>query len=110
MRMTIAQKRWAEVEKLARIKNPEPTEADIREASRNMNSLYRLIGLSERNVYLSNTERTANLRSTAESEDREYRWSRRLAKTFRDTYGLDLMWPGIYPVFRNHEISFYYYE
>lgn len=109
-RMTIAQKRWIEVNKLAKLKNAEPTEEDIREASRNMNSLYRLVGLSERNMYLSNDERTANLKSTARSEDREYRWMRRLEKTFKETYGLKLVFPGLYPTFEHREIELYFYD
>jgi len=89
--------REAEVLKLARFKNAEPTAEDIAEARRNMNSFYRLCGLAERNLYLSNDERTANRRSTAESEAKEERWYARLDKVFSDVYGLRLVYCGYMP-------------
>lgn len=96
-RMTIAQLRAREVDRLVLFKTKHPTEADYEEARRNMNSFYRLCGLSETNLYLSNNERSANSRYTKESEAREHRWFKRLDKTFKDTYGLRLVYCGYAP-------------
>jgi hypothetical protein len=96
-RMTIAQLRAREVDKLVLFKTKHPTEADYKEARRNMNSFYRLCGLSETNLYLSNSERSANSRYTKESEARECRWYKRLDKTFKATYGLRLVYCGYTP-------------
>lgn len=89
-KMTIAQLREREVERLARYKTSEPTEADIAEAKSIMNSFYRLCGLADRNLYLANEEWSCNLASTKESEDREYRWYKRLNEQFKANYGLEL--------------------
>jgi hypothetical protein len=94
---TIAQLREREVKKLASFKNPDPTEEDIQEARKNMNSYYRLCGLSETNLYLSNDERTCNSTYTKKSEDRETKWHKRLDKVFKDTYGLRLVYCGYFP-------------
>lgn len=96
-KMTIAQMREREVEKLATIGNTNPTEQDIREAQRLMNSFYRLCGLCETNLYLSNNERTANTRRTAESEARQDKWFERLNKEFNELYGLQLYYCGFCP-------------
>lgn len=96
-RMTIAQLRAREVDRLVLFKTKHPTEGDYEEARRNMNSFYRLCGLSETNLYLSNNERSANSRYTKESEAREDRWFKRLDKTFKDTYGLRLVYCGYAP-------------
>lgn len=95
--MTIAQLREREVGRLVLFKTTNPTKEDYKEARRNMNSFYRLCGLSERNLYLSNDERTANKLYTKESEARESKWHKRLDKTFKDTYGLRLVYCGYTP-------------
>lgn len=94
---TIAERREREIPRLVAFKTENPTEEDFREARRLMNSFYRLCGLSERNLYLSNEERTCNLASTQRSEDREMRWHERLDKAFHDTYGLNLVYCGYMP-------------
>ena len=96
-KLTIAQLREREVERLARFKNPEPTEEDIKEARRNMNSFYRLCGLCETNLYHANDERTCNTTWHRRSEERESAWHARLNKTFEDTYGLRLVYCGYMP-------------
>ena len=97
MKLSIAQKRHIEVVRLASLKNPCPVPSDIAEAQRLMNSFYRLCGLAERNLYLSNDERTCNTRYCKESEEREYSWWKRLDKTFNDLYGLRLVYCGYQP-------------
>lgn len=113
-KMTIAQSREREVFHLATFKTENPTAADIAEARRNMNSYYRLCGLAERNLYLANNERTCNRRSTAESEERESKWHKRLDRVFRETYGLHLQYFGYFPSIVDgnnyHKISTYFYE
>ena len=95
--MGVAENRRKEVVRLAKMKNPEPSEDDVVEASKMMNSYYRLVHLFERNLLLSNCEATCNRRSTLESEARENRWYLRLDKQFQDTYGLRLAYFGYYP-------------
>ena len=90
--MTIAQMRYAQVEKLANMGN-----GDIEKAQRLMNSFYRLCGLCEKNLYLANDARTANRKSTAESEEREERWYKRLSKEFEEFAGLRLYYSGYAP-------------
>ena len=96
-RLTVAQLREREVKRLAAFKNPEPTDEDIQEARRNMNSFYRLCGLSERNLYLQNDERSHSTRYAKECEEREDKWHKRLDKVFNDTYGLRLVYCGYAP-------------
>lgn len=96
-KMTIAQMREKEIEKLARMENENYTEEEYRTAQRLMNSFYRLCGLCETNLYLSNNERTANTRRTAESEDREAKWFTRLNKEFNERYDLQLFYSGFCP-------------
>lgn len=96
-KMTIAQMREKEVIKLATLENAEPTEQNIRTAQRLMNSFYRLCGLCETNLYLSNNGRTATTRRTAESEAREDKWFARLNKEFNNRYGLQLYYCGFCP-------------
>lgn len=97
MRMTIAQMREKEINRLVAFKTETPTESDFAEARRLMNSFYRLCGLSETNLYLANDERTCNSRYTQESEAREDKWYRRLGKQFKEIYGLDLFYTGYAP-------------
>lgn len=94
---TIAERRKREIPRLVAFKTSTPTDADFAEARTLMNSFYRLCGLSERNLYLANEERTCNLASTKRSEEKEDKWHRRLDKAFRDTYGLRLVYVGYAP-------------
>ena len=110
MRMTIAQLRERELDRLLKFKTETPTEDDRREARRNMNSFYRLCGLAERNLYLANEERTCNLRSTAQSEEREMAWHKRLDKIFADTYGLHLVYCGYMPSIGTRDEHGAFYE
>lgn len=97
MKKTIAELRYEQVNKLATFKNPDPTREDINAASTHMNSFYRLCGLAEKNLYLTNDEKTANKASTAYSEKREQTWFERLNKTFQENYGLCLTYCGYLP-------------
>lgn len=94
---TVAECRAMEIQKLVSFKTDHPTQADIDEARRLMNSFYRLCGLAERNLYLSNNEHTANLKRTADSEERECEWHRRLDQEFNRLYGLRLVYCGYMP-------------
>lgn len=98
-KLTIAQLRERAVEKLATYKNPNPTWEDLEEAKRNMNSLYRLNSLATRNLYLLNDEHTCNLWSTKKSEEREYKWGKRLDCIFYETYGLKIVSTSGYSYF-----------
>ena len=94
---TIAERREREIPRLVAFKTENPTAADFEEARRLMNSFYRLCGLSERNLYLTNDARTCNLKSTHASEEKESAWWKRLNKAFHDTYGLNLVYCGYMP-------------
>lgn len=96
-KMTIAQLRERELNKLVELKTDDPTEEDYDEARRNMNSYYRLCGLCERNLYMQNDERWCNTRRAAEEEQREEKWYKRLNKTFKETYGVVLAYSGYFP-------------
>lgn len=96
-RMTIAQLREREIDRLVSFKTDSPTDADYEEARRNMNSFYRLCGLADRNLYLQNDERRYNTRYAREQEAKEDRWYKRLNKAFMETYGLKLMYFGHIP-------------
>lgn len=100
-KMTIAQMRERDTEKLAEMTG------DLGRAKYLFNSYYRLCALSERNLYLSNTEATCNRASTRISEEREARWYYRLRKEFRK-HGLDLHYYGYFPsiVYPDHRIAF----
>lgn len=96
-KMTIAQLREKEIDRLVSYRTNEPTENDYNEARRLMTSFYRLCGLAERNLYLANDERTCNRKSTKESEEREERWYKRLCKEFNSFCGLTLFYAGFAP-------------
>lgn len=96
-KMTIAQLREKQVERLALLKTSNPTEEDYNEARRNMNSFYRLCGLCETNLNLANNERRCNSLYAKISELRENLWYQRLNKIFRDTYNLNLVYCGYMP-------------
>ena len=93
---TIAQLRYEQVKKLACRISEDPTEKDIRNAERIMNSYYRLSGLLERCLYLSNTESTCNSKYTAMQEEKADRWIERLKKEL-NRYGLTLVFYGYLP-------------
>lgn len=95
-KMTIAQLREKEVERLARFKDSEPTEQNITDARKIMNSFYRLCGLCTTNLYLANDARTCNRQSTKDSEEREERWVKRLNEQLKP-YGLQLFYCGYCP-------------
>lgn len=109
--------REREIERLATIIHDPSTDENLAEARRLMNSLYRLCGLCERNLYLTNEERTCNLNSTHASEERESRWYKRLNHDFQK-YGLKLCYFGYHPtiVYVDNEhpgreaISLYFYD
>jgi hypothetical protein len=96
-RLTIAQLREKEVYKLATFKNAEPTEADISEARRNMNSFYRLCALDWNLMNWENDEKLCNLAWVKYEADKAERWRDRLNKVFVDTYGLKLVYCGPMP-------------
>ena len=93
--LTIAQLREKEVVKLATLHNANPSEADLREAHRLMNSYYRLCGLDERNLYLTNDERTCNKSWVKESTERAWNWWKRLDGEFYSFAGLHLVYSGV---------------
>lgn len=93
---TIAQLREMEVIKLAKFRSKAPTEADINEARRIMNSFYRLCGLCTTNLYLTNDSYWHNKPSTEASEAKEERWIKRLNQELKP-YGLQLFFSGYCP-------------
>ena len=96
-RLTIAQLREREVERLAAYHDERYTESDLAYARKLMNSFYRLCGLAETNLYLANDERTCNRPSTKHSEERESRWANRLSNQFKEFAGLELFYCGYCP-------------
>ena len=96
-KFTVAELREKEIPKLVAFKTNNPCQTDFEEARRLMNSFYRLCGLAEKNLYLANTERTCNKRSTKASEEREEKWFKRLDAEFRKVYGLSLTYCGYAP-------------
>ena len=99
-KMTIAQLREREIERLARYKNPEPTEQDIAEAKRIMNSFYRLCGLNERLLYIENDftlfERYSRLGWLNKLREKEDRWIKRIENWLKE-YGLTIQYFGYMP-------------
>lgn len=96
-KLTIAERREKELDILISYKTSNPTPADYKEARKIMNSYYRLCGLANRNLMLTNNENTYNRVSTHKSEERESKWFKRLQKTFKEIYGLDLFYVSWYP-------------
>ncbi len=96
-RMTIAQLREREVDRLAHYHAEEPSEDDYRVACKLMNSFYRLCGLADRNLYRANCEYTCNTERTKREEAREYAWYRRLSAKFKEFAGLELFYTGHMP-------------
>lgn len=102
-KMTIAQIRERNVLRLAGMHNENPTSADIREAQRLMNSYYRLVGLCESNLYRANNERTCNSRYTAQQEEKESRWYKRLSAEFTTFCGFRLRYYSYFPTIINSD-------
>ena len=104
MRPTVKECRERELVRLVRFKTNAPTEEDFAEARRLMNSFYRLCGLAETNLYLTNDSRRHNLPSTRKSEEREHEWWKRLDGEFNRIYGLNLVYCGFMPsIVTKHE-------
>lgn len=95
-KMSIAELREKEVYRLATFKNENPTNEDIANARKIMNSFYRLCGLCEKNLYLANDEKWCNTRYTRDSEERESKWVDRLNIALKP-YGLQLFFCGYCP-------------
>lgn len=85
-KMTIAQQRERAVYQLAQRKNPTPTEQDLQDARKTMNSFYRLCGLDEQLLYLENDERFCDRASTHEKAAKRDRWLDRLNAIFQKEY------------------------
>ena len=94
---TIAELREREIPKLVSYKTNTPCEADFEEARHLMRSFYRLCGLCERNLYLTNSETTHDKPWVIASEEKEDRWWRRLDEQFNKLYGLHLVYCGFMP-------------
>lgn len=82
-KMTIAQQREKAVYQLAQRKNLTPTEQDIQDARRTMNSFYRLCGLDEQLLYLENDEQTHDKPYTLEKAAKRDKWFDRLNTIFK---------------------------
>ena len=82
-KMTIAQQREKAVYQLAQRKNLTPTEQDIQDARRTMNSFYRLCGVDEQLLYLENDERTHDKPYTLEKAAKRDKWFDRLNTIFK---------------------------
>lgn len=91
--MTVAEMRKREVRRLAEFNR----DVDFENASRLMNSFYRLCGLCERNLELANDSEIYNPVVLAKSEERESRWYDRLNAQFEKFYGLQLVYCGYMP-------------
>lgn len=89
--LTIAQRRERALDRF----NEEHIH-DEEAARKIINSFYRLSGLSERVFYRENCESTCNSRYTAELEEKEERWIKRLNEYLRP-YGLKVIYFGIFP-------------
>lgn len=91
--MTIAELRRREVRRLAEFNR----DVEYENASRLMNSFYRLCGLCERNLEMANDSTIYNAKRLAKSEARESRWYERLNAEFQRLYGLRLVYCGYAP-------------
>ena len=100
--------------KLAGMHEENPSPETIREAERLMNSYYRLAGLDDRLLILSNDERTCNSRYTKQLEEKAHKWWKRLSKEFTDFCGLRLQYFGsiasIVDADNYRQISTYWYN
>lgn len=96
-KMTVAQLREKAVYQLAERKTATPTEQDIKEARRTMNSFYRLCGLDESLLYLENDKRTHDKPYTLEKAAKRDRWYSRLNDIFKKEYNARLVYFGYLP-------------
>ena len=97
IKMAIAQQREKAVYQLAQRKNFTPTEQDIQDARRTMNSFYRLCGLDEQLLYLENDERTHDKPYTLEKAAKRDKWFDRLNAIFKKEYNACLVYFGYCP-------------
>ena len=95
-KMTIAELRKREVDKLGYLYTKNDREKAIAKAKKLMVSFYRLCGLEERLLYLENNEKTCNSRYVASLEAKAEKWRERLQVAFK-SYGLMLVWYGYLP-------------
>lgn len=95
-KMTIAERRAKEVERLAERTN------DYKTAQNLMTRYYRLAGALTRLLYLENTERTCNLASTKALDERADKMRERLNADF-NKYGLMLEFYGFIPTITDHK-------
>ena len=91
MNKTIAEKRNAEVKRLAAL-----GDGDVVKARTLMNSFYRFCGLDERVFYAENDERRHNSAYTKRMIEKRDNWLNRLVKAFAE-YGLSLTYCGYLP-------------
>lgn len=104
-RKTVAQLREEAVLQLAKRANTVPTEHDLQEARRTMNSFYRLCGLDEQLLYLENDERTHDKKSTIEKAAKRDRWYDRLNSLFKEKYHARLVYFGYCPTICEQETT-----
>lgn len=107
-KMTIAQLREKQLEKLATITN------DYEIACNLMNRYYRLAGMDTTLLYLENDARTCDSRYTMELVEKRDNAFKRLDKDFHK-YGLMLVYYGYIPTITNHKggnavIDTYFYN
>ena len=96
-RMTIAQLREREVDRLAHYHAEEPSEDDYKVARKLMNSFYRLCGIADTNLYLANNEHTCNSSYTRMNEERESAWCKRLSAELFEFAGLVIFYTSHLP-------------
>ncbi len=101
-KMSIAELRRKEVYRLAEMDTKNDVNTALTEATKLMNSFYKLCGLEERLLYLENEERTCNIKFVACLEIKAEKWRERLQNAF-STYGLILVWYGYLPTITDHE-------
>lgn len=95
--MTIAEKRRKAIKELVMRKTAHPTQQDIDNARKAMNSYYRLCGIEERLLYLENNERTCNGWGTKRLEERRDKWFLRLNEIFKINYNAELVYFSYLP-------------
>lgn len=114
-KMTIAQLREREVERLAEMSETK----DLAEAKRLMNAFYRLCGIDDRLCYLENDWRTVNSPYTKKLAEQSYNRYQKLKKRFEDFCGLTLFYNSWLPSIGTKDpvtgsvcqkISRYFYE
>ena len=102
MRKTIAEFRKKQVYRLAALDTKNNASVAIADATKLMNSFYRLCGLEEKLLYLENEEKTCNSKYTANLEVKAEKWRERLQSAF-NAYGLMLVWYGYLPTITDHK-------